>query len=144
MADVRKTWEDIPSLDDIHIDWGYKPVNPLGKRKHARMTSQDVASLFGMKTIKARVATEKQTVDGLLSDICAGGMALILNKELAVNQNVKIGFYLGKQKIISKAVVRQTAPVKKSYKVGFQFQDIAEEDSRYIDNLYATKRLNRV
>ena len=144
MADVRKTWDDIPSLGELHIDWGYKPANPLGKRKHARMSSKDVASLFGIEKIKARVATGKQTVDGLLSDICAGGMALILNTELAVNQNVKIGFYLGKQKIISKAVVRQTAPTRRNFKVGFQFQDIAEEDSRYIDNLYATKILNRV
>ena len=103
-----------------------------------------MTSLLGVRTIRAKVATEKQIVNGLLSDICAGGMALILNKDLPVNQYVEIGFFLGKQKIVSRAVVKQSAAVQKDYKVGFQFQDIHEDDSRYINSLYASKRLNRL
>lgn len=143
MVDIKKNWDEIPSLGDLEMDWEYKAEAPLQKRKHERMTSQDVASLLGVRTIRARVATGRQTIDGLLSDICAGGMALILKSELSINQYVNIGFYLGKQKIVSKAVVKQLAPAQTNYKVGFQFQDINEEDSRYINSLYASKRLNR-
>ncbi len=143
MVDIKKNWDEIPSLDDLKMDWEYKAESPLQKRKHERMTSQDVASLLGVRPIRARVATGRQTIDGLLSDICAGGMALILKSELSINQYVNIGFYLGKQKIVSKAVVKQLAPAQKNYKIGFQFQDINEEDSRYINSLYASKRLNR-
>ena len=144
MAEKKKSWDEIPSLDELKMDWDYKADTTLGKRKHERMTNQDVASLFGKKTIRARVATDKQTIDGTLSDICAGGMALILNREFSVNQYVKIGLFLGKQKIVSNAVVKRATPVNNSYKVGFQFHNINEEDSRYINSLYASKRLNRL
>jgi hypothetical protein len=144
MFDTQKTWDDIPSMAGLEMEWDYKFESPLGKRKHERMTSQDVASLLGVRKIRAKVATGKKTVNGLLSDICAGGMALILSKDLFVNQDVKIGFFLGTQKIVSRAVVRQSVPVKKDYKVGFQFQDINQEDSNYINGLYASRRLNRL
>ena len=144
MTDKKKSWDDIPPLDGLKMDWEYTAENPLGKRKHERMTDRDVASLLGVGAIRAKVATQKHTFDGLLSDISAGGMALILGKELSVNQFVKIGFFLGTQKIVSKAVVRRTTPARKAYTVGFQFQDINEEDSRYIHSLYASKRFNRL
>ncbi len=144
MTDKKKSWDDIPSLEGLQMDWDYTAENPLGKRKHERISDDDVASLLGVEAVKAKVATQKHTIDGLLSDISAGGVALILGKELSVNQFVKIGFFLGTQKIVSKAIVRRSAPEQKDYKVGFQFQDINEEDSRYIHSLYASKRFNRL
>ena len=144
VTDNKKSWDDIPSLDGLRIDSEYKADTPLGNRKHERMTAGDMTSMLEVKTIRAKVVTGKHTVDGLLSDICADGLALILKNELSVNQYVKIGFFLGKQKIISKAVVKRSVPIQNNYKVGFQFQDINEEDSRYINSLYAAKRLNRL
>lgn len=144
MTDKKKSWNDIPSLDGLKVDREYTVETPLGKRKFERMTAGDMTSMLEVKTIRAKVVTGKHTVDGMLSDICADGMALILKNELSVNQYVKIGFFLGKQKIISKAVVKQSVPVQNSYKVGFQFHDINEDDSKYINSLYAAKRLNRL
>lgn len=144
MTDKKKSWDDIPSLDGLKVDREYKVDTPFGKRKFERMTAGDMTSILEVKTIRAKVVTGKHTVDGQLSDICAEGMALILKNDLSVNQYVKIGFFLGKQKIISKAVVKQSVPVQNNYKIGFQFHDINEEDSKYINSLYAAKRLNRL
>ncbi len=144
VTDKKKSWNDIPSLDGLKVDREYKAETPLGKRKCERMTAGDMASILEVGTIRAKVVTGKHTVDGLLSDICADGMALILKNHLSVNQYVKIGFFLGKQKIISKAIVKQSVPVQNNYKVGFQFEDINEADSKYIHSLYASKRLNRL
>jgi len=144
VTDKTKSWDDIPSLNGLEVDRKYKVETPLGKRKFERMTAVDMTSMLEVKTIRAKVVTDKHTVDGQLSDICADGMALILKNELSVNQYVKIGFFLGKQKIISKAIVKQSVPVQNNYKVGFQFHDINEEDSKYIHSLYAAKRLNRL
>ena len=93
MTDKKKSWDDIPPLEGLTMDWDYTADNPLGKRKHERMTNREVAALLGVDTVRAKVATQKHTIDGLLSDISAGGMALILGKELSVNQFVKIGFF---------------------------------------------------
>ena len=144
MTDKKKSGDDIPSLDGLKVDSEYKVETPLGKRKFERMTAGDMTSMVEVKTIRAKVITGKHTVDGLLSDICADGMALILKNKLSVNQYVKFGFFFGKQKIISKAVVKQSVPVQNNYKVGFQFHDINEDDSKYIHSLYAAKRLNRL
>ena len=144
MTDKKMSWDDIPSLDGLKMDREYKVDTPLGKRKFERMSAGDMTSILEVKTIRAKVVTGKHTVDGQLSDICAEGMALILTNDLSVNQYVKIGFFLGKQKIISKAVVKQSVPVQNKYKVGFQFHNINEEDSKYINSLYAAKRLNRL
>jgi len=144
VTDKKKSWDDIPSLNGLKVDREYKVETPLGKRKLVRMTAKDMTSILEVKTIRAKVVTDKHTVEGQLSDICADGMALILKNELSVNQYVKVGFFLGKQKIISKAVVKQSVPIQSNYKVGFQFHDINEEDSKYINSLYAAKRFNRL
>jgi len=144
VTDKKKSWDDIPSLNGLKVDREYKVETPLGKRKLVRMTAKDMTSILEVKTIRAKVVTDKHTVEGQLSDICADGMALILKNELSVNQYVKVGFFLGKQKIISKAVVKQSVPIQSNYKVGFQFYDINEEDSKYINSLYAAKRFNRL
>jgi c-di-GMP-binding flagellar brake protein YcgR len=143
MSEEKKGWADIPSLEGLQMDWGYSAENPLGKRKFQRMDNGDVRSIFEVKTVPVRVATGDFTMDGTLSDISGGGLALILKKALAVGQQVKLGFFLGTQKIISRATVRQCAPIRSAYKIGFEFHDIKEEDSRYINGLYASKVLSR-
>ncbi len=143
MSEEKKGWADIPSLEGLQMDWGYSAENPLGKRKFQRMDNGDVRSIFEVKTVPVRVATGDFTMDGTLSDISGGGLALILKKALAVGQQVKLGFFLGTQKIISRAIVRQCGPIRSAYKIGFEFHDIKEEDSRYINGLYASKVLSR-
>lgn len=143
MSEKEKGWDDIPSLEGLQMDWDYTAETPLGKRKYQRMDNGDVRSIFEVKTIPVRVATGEFTIDGTLSDLSGGGLALILKKSLAVGQQVKLGFFLGTQKIISKAIVRQSAPLKGGYRVGFEFYNIKEEDSQYINGLYASKVFQR-
>jgi c-di-GMP-binding flagellar brake protein YcgR len=143
MTEEKKGWDDIPSLEGLQMDWDYTAENPLGKRKFQRMDNGDVRSIFEVKTILVRVATGDFTIDGTLIDISGGGLALILEKQLVVGQKVKFGFFLGTQKIISQAIVRQCVPVKSGYKVGFEFHNIKEGDSQYINGLYASKLLSR-
>jgi c-di-GMP-binding flagellar brake protein YcgR len=142
MSEEKKGWDDIPSLEGLQMDWDYTGENPLGKRKFQRMDNGDVRSIFEVKAIPVRVATGDFTIDGTLNDISGGGLALILKRALAVGQRVKLGFFLGRQKIVSQAIVRQCAPITSAYKVGFEFHNIKEEDSQYINGLYASKALH--
>ena len=34
----KQSWEDIPSLDGLEIDWDFKVESPMGKRAHSRLT----------------------------------------------------------------------------------------------------------
>jgi hypothetical protein len=93
MTEKNTKWDDIPSLDGLQMDWGYEAEKPQGQRKFERMSGAYVTSLLKTENIRVRVVTEKLTLDGLLSDISAGGLSLILKKELAVNEYVKVGFF---------------------------------------------------
>lgn len=143
MADEKKGWDDIPSLEGLQMDWDYTAETPLGKRKYQRMDNGDVRSIFEVKTIPVRVVTGELTIDGTLSDLSGGGLALIMRKGFPAGKRVKLGFFLGRQKIVSQAIVRQSAPIRDGFKVGFEFHNIKDEDSRYINGLYASKVLNR-
>ena len=38
MSDEKKSWDDIPSLGDLKVDWSYEPENPEGRRDSKRLT----------------------------------------------------------------------------------------------------------
>ncbi len=139
----KKDWDEIPSLDGLQMDWDYSGQGPLAKRRFERLTDGDMTSIFEVKNVPVRVATSDFTADGILNDISGGGVAVVLRKELAIGQHVKVGFFLGRQKIISQAIVKQSLQIQSGYKIGFQFDNIKEEDSSYINGLYASKVLNR-
>ena len=143
MSENKKDWDDIPSLEGLQMDWDYSGNDRLGKRKFERLTFGDVSEIFELKAVPVRVATAGYTLDGTLSDISGGGIAVTLKKPIEAGTKAKIGFFLGRRKIISRVVVRQVAELSDGFRVGFQFQDIAEEDSTYINGLYSTKMLNR-
>ncbi len=141
MTEKKKGWDKIPSLEGLQMDWNYSAETVLGKRKFERLTEGDVTEIFEIKTVSVRVATADFTTDGTLSDISGDGIAVILRKELTVGHNVKMGFFLGRQRIVTKAVVRQAIQVSNGYKTGLQFHDIKDEDANYINGLYASRVL---
>jgi len=51
MEEEKPSWENIPSLDDLEIDWGYEPENSMGNRAYPRLTIQDLSLLFRKKNI---------------------------------------------------------------------------------------------
>ena len=143
MTEKNRERDDIPSLDSLQIDWGYEAKKPQEKRNLARMSAKYVSSLFKTENIQVRVVTETLNLDGFLNDISSGGISIILKEQLAVNEFVKIGFFLKKQKILSGAIVKHSAQIKEGYTIRFQFQNIKEEYSQYINGLYSAKILNR-
>jgi len=141
MGDDKKDWDDIPSLDGLQVDWDYTAETDLGKRRFERLSVGDVSAIFEMKKVAVRIATSTFTADGSLSDISGDGIAVILRKKVEVGSYVKMGFFLGRQKIVAKAIVRQVSRVADGYKTGFQFYEMKPGDAEYINSLYASKVL---
>ena len=46
MNEELKSWDEIPSLDDLKVDWDYQPENPNGKRDSKRLTDKELIQLF--------------------------------------------------------------------------------------------------
>jgi len=143
MAEKKSNWDDIPSLEGLEMDWDYDGDGAHAKRRFERLTFGDMTDIFEVKAVPVRIATEGFTLDGTLNDLSGGGIAVTLKKPVDVGQSARIGFFMGRRKILSRAVVRQVAPVAGGYRVGFQFEDLKEDDSTYINGLYASKVLNR-
>jgi len=139
--DKKNRWDDIPSLEGIGVDWEYKPVTTLGKRRFVRLDSEEIHVLFEMKDIFVKVSTVKETYTCHLLDINKGGLSLILPVLLEVNQPIKVGFLLGRMKILSKALVKHTSKIGERYLTGIQFVDIDEKSAEYINGLHASKIL---
>ena len=134
-------WEDIPSLDGLCMDFEYKPKTSLDKRAFFRLSHEDVAQLFQIKEILVRISTVSKIYTAQLLDISEGGLSLNLQEFLEENLPLKIGFFLGTKKILSKAIVRHSYKVKDWYRTGIQFIDLDKESSEYISELYASKIL---
>jgi hypothetical protein len=143
MSGKKKDWDEIPSLEGLQMDWDYSGNDSLGNRKFERLTYGDVTEIFEIKAVPVRLATSEFTIDGTLSDISGGGAAVILKKTLKAGQQAKIGLFLGRRKIVSRVVVRQKTKVPNGFRIGLEFKDISEEDSAYINGLYASKVLSR-
>ncbi len=143
MSEKKKDWDEIPSLEGLQMDWDYSGNDSLGNRRFERLTHGDVTEIFEVKAVPVRVATPEFTIDGTLSDVSGGGVAVILKKSIEAGRPAKIGLFLGRRKIISRVVARQSAEIQNGFRIGFEFKDISEEDSTYINGLYATKMLSR-
>lgn len=139
MAKEKSKWDDIPSLNGLGVDWEYEPENPLGKRAWARIANNDLTSLFAVKNIPVKVVSTNFDKTGRLLDISKSGMAVILPSRLDEAQRVKIGFFLGKQKVVSKALVRNISPVEGKFRVGLEFVDLDKDCAAYIVGLGAAK-----
>ncbi len=135
------SWNDIPSLDGLQIDWEYKPKSSLGKRSYARLKSDDISGLFEIKELLVKVATFKKIYTGKLLDISEGGSLLSLPDSLEENIPLKVGFFLGKEKIVTKAVVRHSCKTREGYTTGIMFVDLNKASAEYIAGLYASKIL---
>lgn len=138
----KKSWDDIPSLDGIGVDWEYKPDNPLGKRAFVRVQKGELHTLFEARQIIVRVADGKVDTRGVLNDISEGGLSVNLKIALSVNQPVKVGFFLGTQKIVSRAEVKQVKKHEGKYKIGFAFVGLKKEYKTFLAGVYAAMILN--
>jgi hypothetical protein len=132
-------WEEIPSLEGLMVDWDYEPENALGKRKWSRLQTTDLRSSLDAKDIPIKVVTKNINKNGSVIDISIGGLAIILDTRLAVGQLARIGLYLGRQKVISRVIVRNVSPLKGTYRIGMEFVELEEENIAYIAGLISSQ-----
>ena len=122
MSEKKKDWDEIPSLEGLQMDWDYSGNDSLGNRRFERLTFGDVTEIFEVKAVPVRVATQGFTTDGTMSDISGGGVAVILKKSVEAGQEAKIGFFLGRRKIVSRVVARQRTEIRNGFRIGFEFK----------------------
>lgn len=137
----KKRWDDIPSLEGLEVDWEYQPQNPQGKRAFARMSERDLLKMFDGQPVQVKIATAQATFTGSLLDICEGGMAVALKVALTENLAIKVGFFLGTQKIISRAEVRNVRRHDQEYATGIKFVDLDPASRAFIAGIYASRVL---
>jgi hypothetical protein len=139
MTKKKITWDDIPSVEGLEVDWDFKPETSLGKRAWMRMPKSDLLSILDMKSMPVQIVTKNFEGKGVLVDIAQRGLAVLLDTKLAVSEQVKIGLFLGKQKIMSRAVIRNVAEDRSRHRIGMEFLDIKKEYESFIAGLIATK-----
>jgi hypothetical protein len=138
MTKEKVNWDDIPSLEGLEVDWQFEPENPLGKRAWVRIANIELFKLLGVKNIAVKVVAKNFDSKGALVDLAQSGLAVILDTKLAESQQVKVGFFLGKQKILSRAVVRNVRDEKGRYRTGIEFAGLTKEYDSFIAGLIAS------
>ncbi|MGD9947113.1 MAG: PilZ domain-containing protein [Desulfobulbus sp.] len=142
--DKNKSWENIPSLEGLEIEWDYAPESARDQRAHVRLGMPVVGKLIDVAEIVVKLATSKQTYNGRLVDISEGGLALRLPVALETDLPVKVGLILAQTKIIARARVRHVEAGKEGFVIGLQFVDLPPESAEYISGFYAAKVLGHM
>lgn len=139
MAKEKSGWDQIPSLEGLEVDWQYEPENPLGKRAWLRIVNNELHAILGVKNIPVKVASKNFEETGYLLDIAQGGIAALLKTKLAEGQLLKVGFFLGKQKVISRAIVRNAMSLEGRFRAGIEFVELDKELQGYIAGIISSK-----
>lgn len=139
MTKKKVSWDDIPSLDGLGVDWEYEPENPLGKRAWARIAIYDLLTLLVVKNIPVKVVSTNFDKTGQLLDISKNGLAVLLPIRPNEAQPVKIGLFLGKEKVIARALIRNISAREGMFRVGMEFVDLGKHSENYIVGLGSAK-----
>jgi hypothetical protein len=137
----KKSWDDIPSLEGLGMDWDYSPTTANNKRASIRMPEKSLAQLVESKEILARLAAEGQTYTVRVLDVSECGMAVTLPVALAVDLVVTVGFFLGQRKIITKGRIRHIRQTDDGFIAGLAFLHLEKDHAQFIRELYAAKVL---
>jgi hypothetical protein len=138
----KKSWDDIPSLEGLDMDWDYSPTTASNKRISVRMPAKSLAQLFESKEILARLAVEGQSYTGRVVDVSEGGMAVAMPVALAADLVVTVGFFLGQRKIIAKARIRHVRQTDEGFITGLALLQLDKENAEFIRELYAAQVLS--
>lgn len=142
MDSKRTTWESIPSIEGLEVDWEYDSEGYQGRRSYARMKNGEISYVLEVKEVLVRVMTGKMDLTGPLNDISQGGLSVILHKRINENMPVKVGLLLGREKIVSRAEIKQVLEVEGKFLIGMQFVDLDEDKAQYIGGIYTSKTFN--
>ena len=139
MSEKKASWDDIPSLDDLKVDWEYEPENPLGKRAHERMTDTELHSVLEVKNIPVKVVANDFEGKGYLVDLTPAGLAVKLDSRLEKEKPLMVGFFLGQEKIVSKVKVKNVQESDGKYKTGMVFENLNKDHAEFITGIFASK-----
>jgi hypothetical protein len=139
MTKEKVNWDDIPSLEGLEVDWQFEPENPLGKRTWVRIANSDLYPLLGVKNIPVKVVSKNFDGKGYLVDLAQSGLGVLLDTKLAERQQVTIGLFLGKQKVVTRAVIRNVRDENGRYRTGMEFVDFKKEYESFIVGLISSK-----
>lgn len=139
MTKEKTRWDDIPSLVGLEVDWQFVPENPLGKRALVRIAKSDLYPLLEVKSIPIKVVAKNFDEKGYVVDLAQGGLAVLVHSPLTESQQVKVGFFLGQQKIVSRAVVRNVRAEQGGYRIGFEFVNLNQDYASFIAGLISSE-----
>lgn len=136
---MKMSWAEIPSIDNLKVDWNYKPENPLGKRIVVRLGQRDLFGMLDVDRVPVKIVAKRLETRGYLIDISPKGLAVAMDEDIAVGTLMRLGFFLGNHKVITRAVVRNTHNLEQGYRTGVEFIDLAEEHVGFITCLNSAK-----
>jgi hypothetical protein len=135
----KASWADIPSLGDLQIDWDYEPENPLGKRSSTRLLKIDLQDMLEVDHVPVKIVSDKFDKKSSLIDISTTGLAVQLNVKFKVGTLLRLGFFLGRRKIISKGIIRNSSGIEGDYRTGIEFLNLEKEHASFITCLNSSK-----
>ena len=136
--DMASQWDKIPSIPNISVDWDYEPETSLGKRLWKRLVQHDLQSLLGTSSTPVKMITADTEVKGRLVDISQKGLGILLEDGLSVGKSGKVGFRLGKETIVSKAVTKNSHRLAVNHRVGLEFVGLNSRMEDYIAELVSS------
>ena len=60
--DEKKSWDDIPSLEGLSVDWDYTTQDKIDNRSYSRLDAGSLQQLFETGTIPAKLAIAGETL----------------------------------------------------------------------------------
>lgn len=139
MTKEKTGWDKIPSLQGLEVDWAFEPENPLGKRAWLRIADNELHAILGVKSIPVKVAAKNFEETGFIIDIAQGGFGAFLKTKLKEGQLLKVGFFLGKQKVISRAIVRNVGSLEGRFRTGIEFVELDKDCQGFIAGVISSK-----
>ncbi len=145
MNSENTSWDAIPSPDlhDLKVDWDYKTDEPDERRQSHRLSDQELIKMFGVACIPAKIATVRTVHRGILQDISETGLAVRLPDALAVDERVKLGFFLDGNKILCQGTVRHVNEGALGYTCGIRLSGLDEATRARLSSLYVSATLKR-
>jgi hypothetical protein len=139
MIKENKTWEEIPTLQGLEVDWRYQPERSSDKRVWQRIAARELHSILGVKNIPVKIVMDSFQETGALVNVAPGGMAVLLKTKLKEGQRLKVGLYLGKRSVISRAIIRKIRYLEGSFGTGIEFLNLDKESQGFISGMVTSK-----
>ena len=145
---MASDWDKIPSIPGVGVDWEYEPATSLGNRSWKRLIQKDLHQLLGATSTQIKMVTASNEMKGSLVDISQKGLGVLLETALPVGEVTKIGFHLGKEKIVSKAVTKNRVSLaknhQKNYRIGLEFVGLSGKMEEYIVQLVSSTGYGKI